>query len=198
MNGCPHPDDITLLRPFSSFKVAGMQIRLRLQQNAQKQGNKTGMRYGVQLSGHSTLGEPGRFTPTPPPRALVFRLCSPEVRAKISAGVVPHNRTRTAVSQARKQVLNMWRAAIGEAAQQGGPGEVGLEWVSCRTIKYVGGVPTVPQPPRVSLPKKPRGGPRGPRSEEHRKRIADAIREKWMDPVRLWNLGWRAGLGGLG
>ena len=92
----------------------------------------------------------------------------------------------------------MWRAAIGQAAQQGGPGEVGLEWVSCRTIKYVGDVPTVPKPPRVSPPKKPRGGPRGPRSEEHRKRIADAIREKWMDPVRLCNLGWRVGPGGLG
>ena len=48
-----------LLRPVSSLKVAGTQIRLRLQQNAQKQGSKTGMRYGVQLAGPSTPGEPG-------------------------------------------------------------------------------------------------------------------------------------------
>ena len=97
----------------------------------------------------------------------------------------------------------MWQAAIGQAAQQGGPGEVGLEWVTSRTIKYVGDIPLVPKPPRVThAPKKARGGPRGPRSEEHRKRIADAIREKWMDPVRGFGSmgkGWagmgRAGLG---
>eukprot|EP00271_Cylindrocystis_brebissonii_P016706 TRINITY_DN4096_c0_g1_i1.p1 TRINITY_DN4096_c0_g1~~TRINITY_DN4096_c0_g1_i1.p1 ORF type:complete len:982 (+),score=270.32 TRINITY_DN4096_c0_g1_i1:333-3278(+) len=106
-----------------------------------------------------------------------------EVRQKIRDGLQPILEVRRRVSVMAKNVKEDWRKSIAEAARVGGLGEEELEWQGVRKIGVVGTGESVRRSQaggnKAEGPREVR--PRAPKSEEHRRRIAEAVRLKWED-----------------
>jgi hypothetical protein len=120
---------------------------------------------------------------------LIDLFKSEEAKSKIGDGVKEGWRRRRETIKIQEGCHVEWCNVIAEAARVGFYGEEELYWNSYKLLKaelererIVQGVQRKQSISHMKSPNQ--SARRAPQSLEHRKKIAEAIRAKWADPVR--------------
>ncbi|KAK9734370.1 hypothetical protein RND81_04G135300 [Saponaria officinalis] len=114
--------------------------------------------------------------------AMMGHAQSPETREKIAIGVRMGWQKRREMLRLQETCLFDWQNLIAEAARGGFKDEVELQWDSYNILSMQLQQEWLDSIEARKLVPKPKGSKRAPKSDEQRRKIAEAIAAKWADP----------------